>query len=281
MIEDDFDIFLAHNSRDKPQIRAIGYGLRRRGLKPWLDEEQILAGQSVQRVIQAAVPRVRAATVFVGKNGLGNWQAEEVELLFDMCKQADKPLFLTLLPGVQDVPTELGFLKQKHWVSFDHGVYNAFQEIESGIRGIPALPFFDVLLCYNNEDLLEVRQIEGELIKSHIHPWNNGLNASSLQLSILRELERDLNRIWSLAVFVGRKSGPWEQDIIADLILEFREGHRPVIPVVLDTAPKDELNLPVYLRRLGRADFRLQDPPALDRLLAGITEGSLIIWDFK
>lgn len=277
MAENDFDIFLAHNGNDKPQIRVIGHGLKRRGLKPWLDDEQILAGQSFQKVIQAAVPRVRAATAFLGPNGLGNWQEEEVELLFDMCKKANKPFFLTLLPGVHTIPDSLGFLNQKHWVSFDNGAYNALQEIESGVRGAPASPFFDVLFCYSNDDVLEVREIETQLMEKNVHPWNGGLNASALQLSVLRDLDKYLDRIWSLAVIVGRNTGPWEQDIIADLILEFREGHRSVIPVVLNTAPKNELNLPVYLRRLGRVDFRLQDPPPFDRLVSGITEGSAVI----
>jgi len=161
-------------------------------------------------------------------------------------------------------------------VTFDGGAYSALQGIESGVRGILASPFFDVLLCYSNDDVPEVRQIEAQLTTSNIHPWKGGLNSSLLQLSVLRDLDRQLDRIWSLAVIVGRNSGPWEQDIIADLILEFREKHRPVIPVVLPTAPNNELNLPVYLRRLGRVDFRLPDPPAFDRLLSGITEGSAV-----
>lgn len=272
MAEHTFDVFMAHNNDDKPQVRAICHGLRRRGLKPWLDEDQILAGQSFMKIIQAAVPCVRAATVCVGKGGLGNWQEEEVELLFDMCKQANKPLFLTLLPGVEEIPNELGFLKQKHWVSFRAGIHKALHEIESGVRGKLAAPFFDVLLCYNNEDVLEVREVESQLKQAQIHPWNDGLNASSLQLSILRGLDEQLGRIWSLAVFVGSNSGPWAQDIVADLILEFREGHRPVIPVILNTAPDQDLAIPVYLRRLGRIDFRQEDPPAFDRLVLGITD---------
>lgn len=39
--EQSFDVFLAHNSIDKPQVRAIAVELKRRGLNPWLDEEQI------------------------------------------------------------------------------------------------------------------------------------------------------------------------------------------------------------------------------------------------
>jgi TIR domain len=36
-----FDVFLCHNSEDKPAIRGICRRLVSEGIKPWLDEEQI------------------------------------------------------------------------------------------------------------------------------------------------------------------------------------------------------------------------------------------------
>lgn len=39
-----FDVFLAHKSEDKPQVRIIYKRLIEMGLKPWLDEEEILPG---------------------------------------------------------------------------------------------------------------------------------------------------------------------------------------------------------------------------------------------
>jgi hypothetical protein len=71
---------------------------------------------------------------------------------------------------------------------------------------------------------------------------------------------------------IGSGSAPWKQDIVADVILEFREAHRPVIPVILNTAPNGEIRLPVYLRRLGLVDFRISEPKPLERLVLGITE---------
>lgn len=38
---DEYDVFLAHNSTDKPQMEAICQILKKRGLSPWLDVEQI------------------------------------------------------------------------------------------------------------------------------------------------------------------------------------------------------------------------------------------------
>jgi hypothetical protein len=39
-----FDVFLCHNSDDKPAVREIAQQLVREGIKPWLDEEQIRTG---------------------------------------------------------------------------------------------------------------------------------------------------------------------------------------------------------------------------------------------
>jgi uncharacterized pyridoxamine 5'-phosphate oxidase family protein len=55
-----FDVFLAHNSQDKPQVRAIAIKLKRR-LKVWIDEEQILPGHPFQDVVQQAIQNVKSA----------------------------------------------------------------------------------------------------------------------------------------------------------------------------------------------------------------------------
>ena len=46
-----FDVFLAHNSKDKPEVIKIANKLRQGGLNPWLDKEQIFAGDNIQEVV--------------------------------------------------------------------------------------------------------------------------------------------------------------------------------------------------------------------------------------
>lgn len=33
-----YDVFLSHNSKDKPRVRALAEGLRAAGLRVWFDE---------------------------------------------------------------------------------------------------------------------------------------------------------------------------------------------------------------------------------------------------
>jgi hypothetical protein len=38
MATPQFDVFLSHNSRDKPVVERVGEKLKRGGIEPWLDK---------------------------------------------------------------------------------------------------------------------------------------------------------------------------------------------------------------------------------------------------
>lgn len=118
----EFDVFLAHNSQDKPLVRAIANKLKRRGIKVWIDEEQILPGRPFQDVIQQAIQNVKSAAIFIGSGGLGKWQVLEQRSLISRFVDADIPVIPVLLPGVDCIPEHLLFLKELNWVSFANGI---------------------------------------------------------------------------------------------------------------------------------------------------------------
>ncbi|HEV7503348.1 MAG TPA: toll/interleukin-1 receptor domain-containing protein [Thermoanaerobaculia bacterium] len=51
-LSETFDIFLSHNSKDKPTVRQIGKALRERGFKVWLDEWELVPGRPWQEAVQ-------------------------------------------------------------------------------------------------------------------------------------------------------------------------------------------------------------------------------------
>ncbi len=114
----DFDVFLAHNSQDKPQVEAIAKLLKERGLNPWLDKEQIPPGRWFQDVIQTAIPNARSAAMFIGVKGLGTWQVAELRGFMEQCVKIGIPLIPVLLPGVDNIPEHLLFLQGLNWVRF-------------------------------------------------------------------------------------------------------------------------------------------------------------------
>ena len=132
-----FDVFLAHNSEDKAQVRAIAEELKLRGLKPWLDDEQIRPGSSFQQEIQQAIPLVKTAAIFIGIKGLGRWQVLELESLVQECVENNIYIIPVLLPGVNIIPENLRFLRRYRFVSFLQQVNDveAFNLLEWGITG--------------------------------------------------------------------------------------------------------------------------------------------------
>jgi hypothetical protein len=66
-----FDVFLCHNSEDKPAIREIWQKLVKEGIKPWLDEMEIRPGTSWQTALEQQIENIKSAAVFVGERGVG------------------------------------------------------------------------------------------------------------------------------------------------------------------------------------------------------------------
>lgn len=129
---------------------------------------------------------------------------------------------------------------------------------------------FDVFLCHNKDDKPEVKKIGEKLNQRGILPW---LDEWELRPGELwqRVLERQIERVKSAAVFVGKNGmGPWQQMEEDGFLREFVRRGCPVIPVLLPDTPR-EPELPVFLRGMTWVDFRKQDPDPLDRLVWGIT----------
>jgi hypothetical protein len=132
-----FDIFLAHNSNDKPLALELADQLRSRGIYPWIDVEQIPPGRWFQDVIQSVIRVVKAAAILLGPSGLGRWQIVELRSFVDQCLDKGIPLIPVLLPGVSNVPEHLVFLRQLKFVKVTNNISDKeiLDELEWGITG--------------------------------------------------------------------------------------------------------------------------------------------------
>ena len=117
-----FDVFLAHNSQDKPAVLRLGQLLRGQGIYPWIDVEQVPPGRWFQDVIQSAVRSVKAAAVVIGMSGVGRWEVVELRAFVSRCVEHGTPLIPVLLPGVASIPDDLTFLRELNWVKFTHDI---------------------------------------------------------------------------------------------------------------------------------------------------------------
>lgn len=134
----EFDIFLAHNSKDKKEVIVIKESLENRGLTPWIDIEQIPPGRWFQDILQETIRKIKSAAIFIGKYGLGKWQVIELRLFISQCVNRRIPIIPILLPGVSEIPEELLFLQELNWIKCSDNVESRefIDSIEWGITGV-------------------------------------------------------------------------------------------------------------------------------------------------
>ena len=134
---ESFDVFLSHNSKDKPAVRQIAEELRdRRGLNVWLDEWELPPGVPWQDELETIIRTVRSAAVLVGADGLGPWEMPEMRgCLVEMVNRKLR-VIPVLLPGTPTKPQLPMFLAQNTWVDLRGGITEeGLDRLEWGITG--------------------------------------------------------------------------------------------------------------------------------------------------
>ena len=139
---DRYDVFLSHNSQDKPAVEVLARRLEKEaGIKPYLDKWHAIPGKPWIEALGEAILNAKTCAVFIGPGGLGTWEHEETQLAID--RRVNDPSFRVipvLLPG-----TERGergrmpaFLTRTTWVEFRESLDDeeAFRRLVSGIKGV-------------------------------------------------------------------------------------------------------------------------------------------------
>ncbi|HEY8283293.1 MAG TPA: TIR domain-containing protein, partial [Chloroflexota bacterium] len=158
-----FDVFLSHNSRDKPSVERLAAKLKHDGLEPWLDKWCLTPGGRWQDELVTGLHSSDTCAVFVGPNGLGDWVYEELGVALDRAAKDRKfRLFLVLLPGLPEPfdPTSLPpFLSTRTWVDLRPGIEDsrAYQHLINAIKGVP---FGQQLPSEPNEDVCPYRGLQ-------------------------------------------------------------------------------------------------------------------------
>ncbi|GAK58628.1 methyltransferase type 11 [Candidatus Vecturithrix granuli] len=95
-----YDVFLSHNSVDKPAVELLARRLSEEcGLQPFLDKWHLIPGEPWQEALERALDASRTCAVFLGKAGLGPWENEEMRAALDIrTSQPDFRVILVLLP---------------------------------------------------------------------------------------------------------------------------------------------------------------------------------------
>ncbi|MGD0602794.1 MAG: TIR domain-containing protein [Streptosporangiaceae bacterium] len=129
----EFDVFLCHNTDDKPAVRELAQQLRERGLRPWLDERELRPGLPWQRALEEVIQAIPAAAVIVGSR-IGPWQDQELAGFLRQFVRRRCPVIPVLLPGAQRLMLP-AFLEGMTWVDLTAADPDPLEQLEWGITG--------------------------------------------------------------------------------------------------------------------------------------------------
>ena len=135
MAKGQFDVFLCHNSKDKIQIKEIAQKLKAEGIYPWLDEWELPPGYPWQPQLELQIQKVKSAAVFVGKDGIGPWQRQELDALLREFVNRRCPVIPVLLNYAPKQPHLPTFLESMTWVDFRKRDPDPFERLLWGITG--------------------------------------------------------------------------------------------------------------------------------------------------
>jgi small GTP-binding protein len=133
----DYDVFLCHNSADKDAVKGIGEQLKERRILPWLDEWELRPGMPWQDELERQIESIKAAAVFVGKDGIGPWQDRELRAFLSefLRRKTPAPVIPVLLPTAARHPKLPVFLREMTWVDFRMQKPDPIVQLIWGITG--------------------------------------------------------------------------------------------------------------------------------------------------
>ncbi|MFL6314543.1 MAG: toll/interleukin-1 receptor domain-containing protein [Terriglobales bacterium] len=130
---DKFDVFLCHNSIDKPEVKKIAHLLQEKGVSVWLDEWNSIPGRPWVVSLQEVVSSISAVAIFVGEKGNGPWQNVEMYAMLQQFVERNIPLipvFLAKATDPQDMPIVLNVFT---WVDFRKAEPDPLEQLVWGI----------------------------------------------------------------------------------------------------------------------------------------------------
>jgi TIR domain len=131
----DFDVFLCHHNTDKPEVKKIAERLKERGILPWLDEWELRPGMPWQRLLEEQIVSIKSVAVFIGKDGIGEWQREELEAFLGQYIERECPVIPVLLPDAPKDAEIPPFLRNRTWVDFRQWDPDPLDRLVWGISG--------------------------------------------------------------------------------------------------------------------------------------------------
>lgn len=127
---DEYDVFLCHNNKDKMRVRDVGRSLEDYGILPWLDESELEPGADWEETVEEKILKCQSLAFFLGNNGIGKVQRQELQYAMHHSKR----IIPVLLPDSNSPKIPLQ-LTGRTWVDFTKAKPNPLEHLIWGITG--------------------------------------------------------------------------------------------------------------------------------------------------
>ena len=130
-------IFLSHNHADKPFVRRFAQDLQAAGVRVWLDEAEMLIGDSLIEKIRQGIDEMEYLGVVLSQNSVkSEWVKREVDVAMNQEIEGKRVKILPLVIENCELP---GFLKGKLYADFrDPQRYE--EELKKILRRLAVMP---------------------------------------------------------------------------------------------------------------------------------------------
>ena len=127
-----YDVFLSHNSKDKPRVRRLAERLKAAGVKVWLDEWIIQAGDIIALKVDEGLEQSRVLLLCISPAALASgWVALERSTAIHRDPANAGRRFIPLLLADCDLPDTL---RRYKYVDFREEIEAAFAEVLASCR---------------------------------------------------------------------------------------------------------------------------------------------------
>jgi len=137
----EFDVFLSYHSGDAVWVERLHQGLKDRGLRIWIDSEQVLPGDRFAEVLEKGLAASGSVILVVSKGSIASsWVKEEYYRALGLANAADRPI--RLIPALIDGVSLPGFLASRSWVDFrnDADLSKGLERLVPAIKASESAP---------------------------------------------------------------------------------------------------------------------------------------------
>ena len=117
-----YDVFICHNSQDKPEVRKIKSSLQKENIKTFYDEEDLKPFEKWKQQLLDSIKEVRFFLVFISNHGTGPTQHQEIDCFLKevLPKKPEIKTGLVILPNtkigiINTITNSYPYFKELHY----------------------------------------------------------------------------------------------------------------------------------------------------------------------